>query len=334
MTRTALAMVMEALHKDLHLQEVSTPEPAPGQVLVQVRACAVCRTDLHILDGDLPGATIPRILGHQIVGVISGMGDEVSGLRLGQRVGIPWIGWACGRCRYCTTGRENLCPDARFTGFDIDGGYAQTTVADAGFCLPLPDGYPDAHAAPLLCAGLIGWRCLKMAGDAERLGIYGFGSAARLVAQVARHEGRRIFAFTRPGDEPAQSAALELGAVWAGGSDQAPPEELDGAIVFAAVGSLVPTALGALAPGGTVVCGEIHMTDIPSFPYELLWKERVVRSVANLTRDDGIEFLEIARRFPVRTEITEFPLAEANEAIGALRDGRIHGAAVLIPPSE
>lgn len=324
-------MVLDGPGQALRPAELRRPEPGPGQVLLRVLACAICRTDLHVLDGDLPEPKLPLVLGHQIVGEVEGRGPGVEGLSTGDRVGVPWLGWTCGECRYCSSGRENLCPAARFTGYHVDGGYAEHTVADARFCLPIPGGYPDLQAAPLLCAGLIGWRCLKTTGDAERLGIYGFGTAAHLVAQVARHQGRRIFAFTRPGDEEAQRFAKELGAEWAGGSDQPPPEELDAAILFAAVGELVPVALRAVAPGGTVVCAEIHMSDIPSFSYEILWRERVLRSVANLTRQDGVEFLELAPTVPVRSEVTEFPLDRANEAIETVRAGAVRGAVVLLP---
>ena len=324
-------MVLDGPGQPLRPAELPRPEPGPGQVLLRVRACAICRTDLHIVDGDLPEPKLPLVLGHQIVGEVEGRGPGVEELSTGDRVGVPWLGWTDGECRYCTSGRENLCPRAKFTGYHIDGGYAEYTVADARFCLPIPDGYPDLQAAPLLCAGFIGWRCLKMTGDAERVGIYGFGTAAHLVAQVALHQGRRIFAFTRPGDEEAQRFAKELGAEWAGGSDQVPPEELDAAILFAPVGELVPVALRAVAPGGTVVCGEIHMSDIPSFPYEILWRERVLRSVANLTRQDGVEFLELAPAVPVRSEVAEFPLDRANEAIETVRGGAVRGAVVLLP---
>jgi alcohol dehydrogenase, propanol-preferring len=283
------------------------------------------------MDGDLAEPKLPLVLGHQIVAEVVEASDGVVSPSVGERVGAPWLGWTDGDCRYCTSGRENLCPNARFTGYQIDGGYAEETVADARFCLPLPEGFPDLQVAPLLCAGLIGWRCLKMTGDAERLGIYGFGTAAHLIAQVAHHQGRRIFAFTRPGDEETQAFARSLGAEWAGASTDPPPEELDAAILFAAVGELVPVALRAVAPGGTVVCGEIHMSDIPSFPYEILWGERVLRSVANVTREEGTEFLELAAKVPVRSQATEFSLEQANEAIEAIRSGRIRGAAVLLP---
>ena len=293
-----------------------------------MHACAVCRTDLHVADGELRDTKLPLVLGHQIVGTVVEAGDGVE-IERGSRVGVPWLGWTCGECRYCTSGRENLCERARFTGYALDGGYAEEAVADARFCFPLPDGFPDLQAAPLLCAGLIGYRALRLAGDAERLGLYGFGAAAHIVAQVARWQGRRVFAFTRAGDEAAQSLALELGAEWAGDALGPPPEELDAALIFAPAGELVPRALAAVAPGGTVVCAGIHMSDIPSFPYELLWRERVLRSVANLTRRDGEEFLALAPRVPVRTRVETFPLAEANEALRRLRAGEIRGAAVL-----
>ena len=304
----------------LRVAEVPDPEPSPGQVLLVVRACGVCRTDLHVVDGELPHPKLPLVPGHQIVGVT---GD-------GRRLGVPWLGWTDGDCRYCMRGLENLCDRAQFTGYDLDGGYADRVVADERFCFSLPDGYTDEQAAPLLCAGLIGYRSLRMAGDGERLGLYGFGASAHIVAQVARHQGRRVFAFTKRGDGEGQSFARELGAEWAGGSDERPPEELDAAILFAPAGELVPTALSAMAKGGTVVCAGIHMTDIPSFPYELLWGERQVRSVANLTRADGDEFLALAPTVPVRTEIETFPLADASEALDRLRAGRIRGAAVLV----
>ena len=313
------AMVLHAPGEPLQLEDVPTPEPAAGQLLLRVRACGVCRTDLHVVDGELPTHRLPLVPGHQIVGET----DD------GRRLGVPWLGWTCGRCRYCTSGRENLCDRARFTGYDLDGGYAEQVVADERFCFPLPAGYPDLQAAPLLCAGLIGYRSLRLAGDAERLGLYGFGAAAHIVAQVARHEGRRLFGFVRAGDEAARAFALELGCEWAGASDEAPPEELDAAIVFAPAGELVPAALRVLAKGGTVVCAGIHMSDIPSFPYELLWQERAIRSVANLTRRDGEEFLALAPTVPVRTEVEPFPLERANEALDRLRRGEIRGAAVL-----
>ncbi|MGH3025467.1 MAG: zinc-dependent alcohol dehydrogenase family protein [Gaiellaceae bacterium] len=303
------------------LEQVSTdvPRPAPSELLVAVRACGVCRTDLHVAEGDLPDPKLPLVLGHQVVGET----DD------GRRLGVPWLGWTDGTCRYCASGRENLCEHARFTGYDLDGGYAEHIVVDERYCLSIPDGYDDAQAAPLLCAGLIGYRSLRLAGDAERLGLYGFGASAHIVAQVARHEGRRLFGFVRRGDEEGRAFALELGCEWAGWSDELPPEQLDAAIVFAPVGALVPAALAALARGGAVVCAGIHMSDIPSFPYELLWEERSVRSVANLTRRDGEEFLALAPQVPVRTEIEVFPLEEANAALDLLRSGALRGAAVL-----
>ena len=322
-------MVFEAPHRLLRETQHDVPRPQPGQVLVRVNACGVCRTDVHLLDGEVPIAQPPRVLGHQIVGIVAA--SEAPELAVGARVGVPWLGWTDGTCRYCTSGRENLCPNARFTGRDIDGGYAEYTVADARFCFPIPEGYPDEQAAPLLCAGLIGYRSLRLAGDAERIGLYGFGASAHLLAQVLRWQGREIYAFTRPGDERTQSFARELGAAWAGGSDEQPPEQLDAAIIFAAVGPLVPAALRALAPGGRVVCAEIHMSDIPSFPYEVLWMERSVQSVANLTRQDGHEFLALAPRVPVRTTVSTYPLERANEAIDDLRHGRFEGAAVVVP---
>ena len=313
-------MVLDRPGSPLRQAGLPDPIPGPGQLLVRVETCGVCRTDLHILDGELPRPKLPLVLGHQIVGRV--VGED-------RRVGIPWLGWTDGECRYCRDGRENLCDNARFTGYDLDGGYAEYTVVDERFCLALPEGYSGLEAAPLLCAGLIGYRSLRLTGDAERLGLYGFGASAHIIAQVARHEGRRVFAFTRPGDEEGQAFARELGAVWAGGSDQSPPEELDAAIIFAPVGELVPLALGALAKGGSVVCAGIHMTDIPAFPYELLWEERVLRSVANLTRRDGEAFLALAPQVPVRAVVEPFPLERANEALEDMRAGRIHGSAVL-----
>jgi propanol-preferring alcohol dehydrogenase len=313
------AMVLGRPRQKLSLEEVALPEAATGQLLLRVRACGVCRTDLHIADGELDRPKLPLILGHQIVGETEN----------GSRVGVPWLGWTCGECRFCLSGRENLCDRARFTGYDIDGGYAEWTVADERFCFAIPEAFDDLQAAPLLCAGLIGYRSLRLAGDAERLGLYGFGAAAHIIAQVARHEGRRVFAVTREGDSEAQSFARELGAEWAGSG--APPEELDAAIIFAPAGELVPTALAAVAKGGVVVCAGIHMSDIPSFPYELLWGERVLRSVANLTRRDGEEFLELAPRVPVHTSVQAFPLEHANEALDKLRRGDVRGALVLVP---
>jgi propanol-preferring alcohol dehydrogenase len=324
-------MRLEALGQRLKPAELPIPEPGPNQVLLRVLACGVCRTDLHIVDGELPEPKLPLVLGHEIVGRVEAMGSEVEGFAIGDRVGVPWLGFTDGICSYCRSGHENLCDDARFTGYRIDGGYATHTVADARYTFHLPEGYSDAEAAPLLCAGLIGYRSLKMAGEARRLGIYGFGAAAHIVAQVARARGSEIFAFTRPGDTKAQAFACELGAVWAGGSDDAPPVELDAAIIFAAVGALVPAALKALRKGGVVVCGGIHMGDIPAFPYELLWEERVIRSVANLTREDARAFLALAPKVPVKTTVVPMKLDEANEALERLRRGELTGAAVLIP---
>ncbi|HEU4453776.1 MAG TPA: zinc-dependent alcohol dehydrogenase family protein [Longimicrobium sp.] len=328
------AMLLDAPGRPLRPADVPVPSPGPGQLLLRVRACAVCRTDLHVVDGELANPKLPLVPGHEIVGEVAALGEGVEGFAEGDRVGVPWLGWTCGECRYCRSGRENLCAAARFTGYTIDGGYAEYTVADARYCFPLPAEYTDAEAAPLLCAGLIGWRSLRMAGNAERLGIYGFGAAAHIVAQVARHQGRRVFAFTRRGDEEAQRFARELGAAWAGASDERPPEELDAAILFAPVGALVPAALRAVAPGGTVVCGGIHMSEIPAFPYEILWGERVVRSVANLTRADGREFLALAPAVPVRTEVEVHPLEHANLALDRLRAGEVRGAAVLVPDAS
>jgi propanol-preferring alcohol dehydrogenase len=313
------AMVLYARREPLRLEEVPIPEAGPGQVRLRVHVCGVCRTDLHVVDGELARPKLPLVVGHQIVGVA----DD------GRRLGVPWLGWTCGECRFCTSGRENLCVRARFTGYDLDGGYAEYVVADERYCFPVPDGYPDEQAAPLLCAGLIGYRSLQLAGDGERLGLYGFGASAHIVAQVARHEGRRLFGFVRGGDEAARQFALELGCEWAGDSLQPAPEPLDAAIVFAPVGDLVPAALRATDRGGVVVCAGIHMSDIPSFPYELLWEERVVRSVANLTRRDGHEFLALAPRIPVHTAVETYPLEQANEALDRLRQGEVRGAAVL-----
>jgi alcohol dehydrogenase, propanol-preferring len=315
------AMVLHAAHEPLVPEDLPRPEPEPGRLLLRVRACGVCRTDLHIVDGELDRPNLPLVPGHQIVGETAD----------GRRFGVPWLAWTDGECRYCKSGRENLCDHAQFTGYDVDGGYAEWVAADERFCLPIPDGFDDLAAAPLLCAGLIGFRSLRLTGDPGRLGLYGFGGAAHIVAQVARWEGRRVFAFVRPGDEEAASFARELGAEWAGASDELPPEELDAAIIFAPVGALVPHALRATAKGGVVVCGGIHMSDIPSFPYELLWGERVLRSVANLTRRDGEEFLALASRVPVHTQIETFPLEQANEALAKLRAGDVRGTAVLVP---
>jgi alcohol dehydrogenase, propanol-preferring len=325
------AMVLDAPGQPLRPAELPAPEPGPGQILVEVEACGVCRTDLHVVDGDLTEGKLPIVPGHEIVGRVAAIGVGVEGFSAGQRVGIPWLGWTCGRCPWCRSGRENLCDHARFTGYHLDGGYAEATLADARYAFPLPKGYGPTEAAPLLCAGLIGWRSLVMAGTGERLGIYGFGAAAHIVAQVARFQGRRVFAFTREGDHEARAFARDLGAVWAGSSSETPPEPLDAAIVFAPIGALVPVALRALAKGGTLVLGGIHMSDIPSFPYRILWEERVVRSVANLTRKDAQDFLALAPEVPVRTEVVPLPLSEANEALARLREGRLKGAAVLVP---
>jgi alcohol dehydrogenase, propanol-preferring len=322
------AMVLQRQREPLQLEELADPEPGPGQLLLEVAACGVCRTDLHIADGELTEPKLPLVMGHQIVARVLSGGER---FEPGERVGVPWLGWTDGTCRYCRSGRENLCDSARFTGYDIDGGYAERVVADERFCFSLPDGFEDLHAAPLLCAGLIGHRTMRLAGDAERLGIYGFGAAAHIVCQVAVHEGRRVFAFTRADDEAAQSFARELGAEWAGDALGPPPEELDGALIFAPAGELVPAALKAVAKGGTVVCGGIHMSDLPSMPYELLWGERVLRSVANLTRADAEEFLSIAPRVPVRTEVETFPLEQAGAALDRLRAGQLRGSAVLVP---
>jgi propanol-preferring alcohol dehydrogenase len=316
------AMIFEAPGRPLVAVERPIPSPAPGQLLLKVHACGVCRTDLHLLDGEVQIASPPRVLGHQIVGTV---------VDSDRRVGVPWLGWTCGECVYCLSGRENLCLRARFTGCDIDGGQAEYTVADERFCFPIPEGFPDLQAAPLLCAGLIGYRALRMCGEAHRVGFYGFGAAAHILIQVCRSQGREVFAFTRSGDEKTQAFARELGAVWAGASEESPPQELDAAIIFAPVGPLVPLALKAVARGGTVVCGGIYMSDIPSFPYASLWEERVLRSVANLTRADAEEFLALAPRVPVESRVTEYPLEQANEALADLRAGRFEGAAVIVP---
>jgi len=326
-----IAMVLNSLRKRLVKTDLPQPPPGRGEVLLRVAACAVCRTDLHVIDGELPNPKLPLVVGHEIVGRIVELGENARRFAPNERVGVPWLGWTCGTCEFCRSGRENLCDYAKFTGYTIDGGYAEYTVADERFCFRIPERYTDVEAAPLLCAGLIGYRSLTKAGEANRLGIYGFGAAAHIVVQVARFQGRIIFAFTRPGDLEAQKFALSLGAEWAGGSDDIPPGPIDGAIIFAPVGALVPQALRVLAKGGTVVCGGIHMSDVPSFPYEILWHERTVCSVANLTRRDGEEFLALAPQVPVRTETEMFPLTEANEALDRLRAGRLRGAAVLVP---
>lgn len=324
-------MLLDRPGRALREAGITLPQPGPRQVLLKVRACGVCRTDLHVADGELPDPKLPLVLGHEIVAEIVEAGAEVERFAPGDRVGVPWLGWTCGQCRYCGQGRENLCERARFTGYQIDGGYAEYAAADERYCFRLPDAYSDLEAAPLLCAGLIGYRSLVAAGEGERLGIFGFGAAAHIVAQVARHQGRRVYAFTRPDDAEAQRFARELGAAWAGASDEAPPEPLDAAILFAPVGSLVPVALRAVRPGGTVVCAGIHMSDVPAFPYELLWGERVVRSVANLTRKDGEEFLALAPAAGVRTAVEPYPLVRANDALDRLRRGEVRGAAVLVP---
>jgi propanol-preferring alcohol dehydrogenase len=323
------AMILDRPGHELRAAEVAPPEPAVGQALVRVDACGICRTDLHVVDGELPDPKLPLVPGHQVVGRVTEAGTACETLRVGDRVGVPWLGWTCGVCRYCASGRENLCDQARFTGYGLDGGFAEQLAADERYCLPLPEGYPDAQVAPLLCAGLIGYRALRMAGEAERLGLYGFGASAHIVCQVARSQGRRVFALTRAEDLEAQRFALELGAEWAGDALARPPEELDAAIIFAPVGELVPAALEAVAKGGTVVCAGIHMSDIPSFPYELLWGERTVRSVANLTRRDGEEFLALAPQVPIRTHVETFALEDAQKALDRLRAGEVRGAAVL-----
>ncbi len=326
------AMILERAGAPLTSAELPDPVPGPGQVLVRVAACGVCRTDLHVVDGELPDPKLPIVPGHEIVGTVIGLGAGVERFREGERIGVPWLGRTCGHCRHCLADAENLCDEPGFTGYQIDGGYAEMTVADARYCFPIRGGYSDAEAAPLLCAGLIGYRSLRMAGDdAEHIGIYGFGAAAHIVAQVARHQGRTVYAFTRPGDENAQQFARTLGAAWAGPSDAAPAAELDAAIIFAPVGALVPAALRAVRKGGTVVCGGIHMSEIPAFPYDILWGERVLRSVANLTRQDAVEFLDLAPKIPVKTSVEIFELGDANAALDSLRAGRLTGAAVLVP---
>jgi alcohol dehydrogenase, propanol-preferring len=324
-------MVLRAVGEGLAPVERERPVPEAGQLLLRVRACGVCRTDLHICDGEVKSGKLPVVLGHQIVGTVEQCGVQAERFPVGARVGVPWLGWTCGLCRFCRSGRENLCLRARFTGLDLDGGYAEYTAADERFCFALPAGYPDTEVAPLLCAGMIGYRALRLADDARVLGFYGFGAAARILVQVARHQGRSVFAFTRPGDHAAQRLARELGADWAGGSDESCPEPLDAALIFAPVGDLVPTALAALDRGGVVVCAGIHMSQIPSFPYELLWEERRLRSVANLTRRDGEEFLALAPQVPIHTSVDSFPLANAQAALDAHRGGRLRGSAVVVP---
>ncbi len=325
------AMVLESLHSPLALRMIPVPRPGPEQVLIKVHACGICRTDLHVVDGELSSPKLPLVPGHEIVGTVVDWGERVNDFTRGERIGVPWLGYTCGQCRFCLAGRENLCDAPRFTGYTLDGGYAEYAVADRRYCFRLPEKFNDIAAAPLLCAGLIGYRSYRMAGEsAKRLGIFGFGAAAHIIAQVAVYEGRLVYAFTRPGDTPAQEFALRLGAEWAGDSGELPPEPLDAAIIFAPVGSLLPAALSATIKGGTVVCGGIHMSDIPSFPYRLLWEERVVRSVANLTRRDGEELLSIAAEVPVKTEVRPFPLERADQALAALREGTLQGAAVLV----
>ena len=328
------SMILEKPRQPLVAVDLPVPSPGPGQLLIRVRACGVCRTDLHVVDGELTEPKLPLVPGHQIVGTVEATGEGAARFSKGDRVGVPWLGGSCGRCRFCQSGRENLCDESHYTGYQIDGGFAELCVADERFCFPIPDGYPDLQAAPLFCAGLIGYRALRMAGDAQRLGFYGFGAAAHIIIQVARYQGREVYAFTRRDDAEGQAFARKLGAVWAGSSEELPPEPLDAAIIFAPVGSLVPASLRAVAKGGTVVCAGIYMSDIPSFPYSILWGERVVRSVANLTRRDGEEFLELAPKVPVRTEVHPYPLEKANDALNDLREGRFTGAAVVVVDPE
>ena len=325
-----IAARLYSAHSPLTIEEIPTPEPGRGEIRIRVRACAVCRTDLHIIDGELSHPKLPLVIGHQIAGVVDALGADVSAFSIGDRVGLPWLAWTDGTCRYCTTGRENLCDRARFTGYDVDGGFAEYAVADERYCFPLPAGFDCTHAAPLMCAGLIGYRAYAMTGDAMKLGIYGFGAAAHIIAQVAIYKGKQIFAFTRPGDEKTQAFARSLGAIWAGGSDESPPEALDAAIIFAPAGELVPAALRAVGKGGTVVCGGIHMSEIPAFDYDLLWGERVLRSVANLTRRDARQFLQLAQAAKVQTHVTSFALQQINDAVAALRHGDLDGSAVIV----
>lgn len=326
----AKALIFNAPGEPLCITDILVPEPASGQVLLSVHTCAICRTDLHIVDGELPHPKLPLIPGHEIVGTVEAVGDNVSMLSIGDRVGVPWLGSTCGVCNYCTSNRENLCRDAKFTGYTLNGGYAEYTIADEKFCFKIPDSYDDLHAAPLLCAGLIGYRSYSMIRDSQRLGFYGFGAAAHILIQIACGQGKEVYAFTRSEDRASQEFAKKLGAVWAGGSDEKPSLELDAAIIFAPVGPLVPLALKTVAPGGTVVCAGIHMSDIPSFPYNILWEERSIRSVANLTRQDGAEFFKLASAVPISTDVTPYPLEKGNEALDDLRNGRIKGAAVLV----
>lgn len=328
------AMILDRPGQPLRETDLPIPTPAPEQVLIRVRACGVCRTDLHVVDGELSHPKLPLVLGHQIVGIVTEVGDRVRQFTKGDRVGVPWLGSTCDRCRYCQTRRENLCDDAQFTGYNLDGGYAEYAVASEQFCFPIPESYPDLQAAPLLCAGLIGYRSYRMTAEAERIGFYGFGAAAHILIQVANYQQKPVYAFTRPGDTEGQQFARDLGAVWAGGSDELPPEKLDAAIIFAPAGKLVPAALKAVAKGGVVVCAGIHMSDIPSFSYDILWEERVLRSVANLTRRDGEEFLALAPQIPIRTQVEMFPLTAANKALESLRNGKINGAAVLVVESS
>jgi propanol-preferring alcohol dehydrogenase len=328
-SETMEAMVLDSVRTPLVRRRIARPGPTEGQVLIQVSACGVCRTDLHVVDGELPDPRLPLVIGHEIVGRVVACGPGAGEIAPGMRVGVPWLGFADGSCRFCRSARENLCDAARFTGYQINGGYAEYTVADHRFCFPLPEAYDDLHAAPLLCAGLIGYRSLRMAGEAATVGLYGFGAAAHIVVQIARHRGQRVFAMTRPGDRKGQEFALRMGAHWAGDSDKPPPEPLEAAILFAPAGELVPAALRAVTKGGVVVCAGIHMSDIPSFPYDILWGERVVRSVANLTRQDGRDLLALAREMHIQTEVTPYPLARANEALSDLRHGRLSGAAVI-----
>ena len=324
------AMLLDAPKSPLRLGELPIPKPNRGQLLIRVRACGICRTDLHIVDGELTHPKLPLVLGHQIVGTVAEIGNQSeSRFNIGDRVGVPWLGHTCQHCRYCLSGKENLCDTVQFTGYDLNGGYAEYAACDDRFCFPIPEAYPDLQAAPLLCAGLIGYRSYKMTGDAQKIGFYGFGAAAHILIQVACYQGKEVYAFTRAGDDRGQEFARSLGAVWAGSSQESPPEPLDAAIIFAPVGSLIPTALRAVAKGGTVVCAGIHMSQIPAFPYSILWQERVLRSVANLTRQDGVEFLSLAPQIPIKTEVEVFPLDKANEALAALREGKINGSAVL-----
>lgn len=325
------AMMLDEPGQALNMRCLPCPQPGPDQLLVKIAACAVCRTDLHVVDGELPKPKLPIIPGHEIVGRVVSCGTNIRNFSIGERIGIPWLGWTCGQCRYCRSGHENLCESAKFTGYQINGGYAEYTVADARYCFRIPDNYSDVEAAPLLCAGLIGYRALKMAGDAERIGIYGFGAAAHIVAQLLRYQGKKLFAFTRAGDTAAQDFAGRMGAMWVGGSDTIPPEELDAAIIFAPIGALVPAALRAIRPGGIVICGGIHMSDIPAFPYDILWREKRLVSVANLTRRDAEEFLALAPKVPIRVTTESLPLSQANTALTRLREGKLTGAAVLIP---